>query len=101
MNMKLQELQNYIENKNKEGLTKIEVSMEVEQELTADTYWVTKTKETYVYGTEDEADAKIDDVRQLDGFAAAEKKFKAGKVSKKTGEEISPDTWTVVVKLTH
>lgn len=99
--MKLQELQNYIENKNKEGLTKIEVSMEVEQELTADTYWVTKTKETYVYGTEDEADAKINEARQLAGFAGCDKKIKAGKVSKKTGEEITPDTYTAIVKLTH
>ena len=61
------------------------------------TYYITKTKETYVYGTEDDADAKINDVRQLNGFESAKKTFKAGKVSKKTGEEISPDTYTVVV----
>ena len=66
-----------------------------------DTYYITKTKETYVYGTEDEADAKINEVRQLAGFAGCDKKFKAGKISKKTGEEISPDTYTAIVKLTH
>ena len=96
--MKLQELQNYVENKNKEGLTKIEVSMELDG---VSTYYITKTKETYVYGTEDEADAKINEARQLPGFAGCDKKFKAGKVSKKTGEEISPDTYTAIVKLNH
>jgi hypothetical protein len=99
--MQLQELQNYVSERNKEGLVKIEVSMEVEQELMNDTYYITKTKESYVYGSEQEADAKIDAVRQLIGFAGCDKKFKPGKVSKKTGEEISPDTYTVVVKLNH
>lgn len=96
--MKLQELQNYVENKNKEGLTKIEVSMELDG---VSTYYITKTKETYVYGTEDDADAKINEARQLPGFAGCDKKFKPGKVSKKTGEEISPDTYTAIVKLNH
>lgn len=99
--MQLQELQNYVAERNKEGLVKIDVSMEVEQELMNDTYYVTKTKETYVYGSEAEADAKIDAVRQFNGFIGCDKKFKPGKVSKKTGEEISPDTYIVVVKLTH
>ena len=45
--------------------------------------------------------AKINEARQLPGFAGCDKKFKAGKVSKKTGEEISPDTYTAVVKLNH
>lgn len=96
--MRLQELQDYVEKRNTEGLTKIEVSMELDG---VDTYYITKTKETYVYGTEDEADAKINEVRQLAGFAGCDKKFKAGKISKKTGEEISPDTYTAIVKLTH
>lgn len=96
--MKLQELQNYIEQKNNEGLTKIDVSMELDG---VSTYYINKTKETYVYLTEDEADAKINEARQLPGFAGCDKKFKAGKVSKKTGEEISPDTYTAIVKLNH
>ena len=96
--MKLQELQNYIEQKNNEGLTKIEVSMELEG---VSTYYINKTKETYVYLTEDEADAKINEVRQLPGFAGCDKKFKAGKVSKKTGEELTPDTYTAIVKINH
>ena len=99
--MKLQELQNYIDARNSEGLTKIEVAMEVEQELTADTYYVTKTKETYVYGTETDADEKINAVRLMTGFESANKKFKPGKVSKKTGEEITPDSYQVVIKLNH
>lgn len=99
--MKLQDLQNYIESLSQDGLTKIAVEMEIDAESTEDTFYVIKTKETFVYGSEEEADAKIDEVRQLNGFAAAEKKFKAGKISKKTGEELTPDTYTVVVKLTH
>jgi hypothetical protein len=99
--MKLQDLQNYIDNLAQDGLTKITVELEIDTETTANTFYVNSTKETYIYGTERDADAKIDDARQLDGFAAASKKFKAGKISKKTGEELTPDTYTVVVKLTH
>lgn len=93
------ELNNYIEARKSEGLTKIEVTLEVGD--TTDDFYVTKTKETFVYGLESEADEKIDAVRLDPGFAAADKKFKAGKVSKKTGEELTPDTYTVVIKLNH
>lgn len=99
--MRLEDLQKYIETQSKDGLTKINVELEVEPELTQDIFYVTATKETFIYGSEDEADAKIDSVRQLPGFAAASKKFKQGKISKKTGEELTPDTYIVVVKLTH
>lgn len=99
--MRLEELQIYVAEREKEGLTKIEVTLELEQETSADVYWVTKTKETFVYGDEDDADMKIDAARQSPGFAGCEKKFKAGKISKKTGEELTPDTYTVVVKLNH
>lgn len=99
--MRLEELQIYVAEREKEGLTKIEVTLELEQETSADVYWVTKTKETFVYGDEDDADMKIDAARQTPGFAGCDKKFKAGKISKKTGEELTPDTYTVVVKLNH
>ena len=99
--MKLQDLQTYIEARNTEGLTKIAVTLELDAETTSDVYYVTKTKETYVYGDEQEADEKIDNARQLSGFEAAKKKFKAGKVSKKSGEELTPDTYTVVIDLNH
>ncbi len=63
-------------------------------------FLITKTKETYSYGSEDEADAKINDLRQSAGFISVEKKYKAGKMSK-TGEEIRPEVWLVVAKLNH
>ena len=47
-----------------------------------------------------EADEIINDRRQIDGFEAASKKFKAGKMNK-AGEVVKPDTWTVVIKLNH
>ena len=99
--MQLRDLQNYIEARNAEGLTKIAVTLELDAETTSDIYYVVKTKETYIYGDEQEADEKIDNARQLSGFEAAKKKFKAGKVSKKSGEELTPDTYTVVIDLNH
>ena len=99
--MILSKLENYIQEKNAEGLTNIQATLELDAETTASIYYVTKTKETYVYGTEDEADAKINEARQLDGFTSAKKKFKPGKISKKTGEELTPDTYTVVIELAH
>lgn len=63
-------------------------------------FLITKTKETYSYGSETEADAKINDLRQNTGFISVEKKYKAGKMSK-TGEEIRPEVWLVVAKLNH
>jgi hypothetical protein len=99
--MKLQDLQDYVAARNAEGLTKIAVTLELDTETTTNTYYVMKTKETYVYGDEQEADEKIDNARQLSGFEAAKKKFKAGKISKKSGEELTPDTYTVVIDLNH
>lgn len=99
--MTLQDLNNYIADREMEGLTKIEVTLELDPELASAEYYVTKTKETYIYGDEEDADMKIDAARQTPGFAGCDKKFKAGKISKKTGEELTPDTYTVVVKLAH
>ena len=82
----------------KQNLTKIDVVSEVDEYNTG--FYVTKTKETYVYGSEDEADAKINEVRQEPTFVGAEKKFKAGKMNK-AGEVTKPETWTVVVKLAY
>ena len=42
----------------KQNLTKIEVVSEVD-EYNSTSFYVIKTKETYVFGSEDEADAKI------------------------------------------
>ena len=93
--MRYSELDNYVEERLKEGLSKIDVSLVVFDETSLD---VAKTKETYTLYDEAEANKLIDEKRRLDGFAGVDKKFKAGKVNK-AGEEISPDTWTIVVKL--
>lgn len=98
--MKLEELLNYINEKASEGLTKMDITIEL-GEGSVDEFYVVKTKETFVYGDEEEQDRKINEVRQDPGFAGVDKKFKAGKVSKKTGEELSPDTYTVVAKILH
>ena len=93
--MRYSELDNYVEERLKEGLSKIDVGLVVFDETTLE---VAKTKETYVLYEEAEANKLIDEKRKLDGFAGVDKKFKAGKVNK-AGEEVSPDTWTIVVKL--
>lgn len=92
--MKLSEINSYVETKT--NLTKIEVTTEVDEYATG--FYVVKTKETYVYESEDDADAKINEVRQNPLFVGAEKKYKAGKMNK-AGEVTKPETWTVVVKL--
>ena len=92
--MRLSDVNQYVVNK--ANLTKIEVAVETDEYATD--FYVTKTKETYVFGSEDEADAKINEVRQDSTFVGAEKKYKAGKMNK-AGEVTKPETWTVVVKL--
>lgn len=91
------ELVDYINNRTAEGLTKIDVSIAADEFSTGDMY-VLKTKETYVFDTEEEADNLINDRRQNAGFAAASKKFKAGKMNK-NGEVVRPDSWIVVITL--
>jgi len=61
---------------------------------------VVETKETFVFDDESDADEKINDARQNPLFAAATKKYKAGKINK-AGEIVRPETWTVVIKLNH
>lgn len=97
--MKISDLTSYIENLYHDGLTKIEIKAGSDEEMSED-FFISETKETFVYGEEDDADDKINEVRQLNGFKSAEKKFKAGKMNK-AGEIVKPDTWTVVVKLLH
>lgn len=98
--MRLEDLLTYIQEKNQEGLTKMEITIELDENST-DSYYVTKTKETFIYGDEEEQNRKIDEVRQDEGFAGVDKKFKAGKISKKSGEQLTPDTYTVVAKILH
>ena len=61
-------------------------------------FYVVKTKETYVFEDEADADVKVDAARRDPGFAGVEKKYKAGKMNK-AGDVVRPETWTVVVKL--
>lgn len=94
--MKLENLVNYVNEGYKGGLTKIEPCIEVN--IDDDEFYIVKTKETYIFGSEEEADALINNMRQDAGFIGCDKKFKAGKVNK-SGETVKPDTWTVVVKI--
>lgn len=96
--MTLNDLKVYLENLQNEGLTKAEIKTSLPVDGNA--LYVDETKETFIFATEEEADAKIDDVRQSNGFKSAEKTFKAGKMNK-AGELVKPDTWKVVIKLLH
>lgn len=79
------------------NLSKIEMKAEDD---TCGHMVVIETKETYVYEEEQDADEKVNEARQNPLFAAATKKYKAGKINK-SGEIVRPETWTVVIKLNH
>lgn len=93
--MKYTDIKDYIENL--DNLRKIEITIEDDEEMSG-SFYVTKTKETYVFEDEHDADVKVDSVRQDLGFAGVEKKYKAGKMNK-AGEVTKPETWVVVAKL--
>lgn len=82
----------------KDNLTKIEVTAEVDEYSTG--FYVVKTKETYVYESEDDADAKINEARQSSCFESAKKTYKAGKLNK-AGDVVKPETYVVVVVLKY
>lgn len=91
--MKYTDIVDYIDGL--DNLTKIELTIEADE---YGNFYVVKTKETFVYGTEDEADAKVDSVRLKPGFAGVDRKFKAGKMNK-AGEVTKEETWSVIAKL--
>ena len=93
--MKYTDIKDYIDGL--DNLKKIEVTIEDDEEMSG-SFYITKTKETYVYEDEADADEKVDAVRRDNGFAGVEKKYKAGKMNK-AGEVVKPETWTVVAKL--
>lgn len=93
--MRYTDIKEYIDSLN--NLRKIEITIEDDEDMSGN-FYVVKTKETYVYEDESEADAKVDSVRRDLGFAGVEKKYKAGKMNK-AGEQVKPETWTVVAKL--
>ena len=94
--MILNEVGKYVEDREREGLTKIEIVLEHAETIAG--FDVRKTKETYVFEDEADADVKVDAARRDPGFAGVEKKYKAGKMNK-AGDVVRPETWTVVVKL--
>ena len=94
--MILSDIERYVEVHEKEGLTKIEFALEHNETVSG--FDVVKTKETYTFYGEDEADRKVDEIRQNPNFAGVDKKFKQGKTNK-AGEVTKPDTYIVVAKL--
>ena len=95
--MRYTDLKDYVDNL--ENLSKIEVVIEDSEDMCGN-FYIVKTKETFVYDNETDADAKVDAVRHNPGFAGVEKKYKQGKMNK-AGEITKPETWVVVVKLNH
>lgn len=94
--MTIDEIKTYVDNH--PFMTKIEVSAEIGDEVSY--FIVTKTKETYVFEDEGEADKMVDEIRRNPYFLGVEKKYKPGKMNK-AGDEVKPETWTVVAKLSH
>lgn len=80
------------------NLRKLEPTLECTEDYPD--FFVVKTKETYVFEDESEADDRINLTRSNPGFAGVDKKYKAAKINK-NGEVTRPETWTVVAKLNH
>lgn len=90
------DLEKYI--KERPQLIKMSVDLEISEDCTD--FIVAKTKETYSFEDEQEADTMVNDVRQDVGFLGVEKKYKAGKLNK-AGDVVRPETWQVVAKIQH
>lgn len=96
--MTIDDVASYAAECKKKNLTKMTFDCELGEDDV--TLYVVKTKETYVFEDEDEANALVDACRQNAQFIGVEKKYKAGKMSK-AGEVVSPETWSVVAKMAH
>jgi hypothetical protein len=94
--MRIEDIQDYVNAR--PALTKLEVTTELGTDVTY--FLVTKTKETYVFEDETEADAMVDEIRRNANFESAKKTYKAGKMSR-SGEVTRPETWTVVGVIRH
>lgn len=94
--MTLEQLTDYVEAR--PALIKLEATFELMDGVAG--FHVTKTKETFSFGDEDEADTKIDEIRQTPGFLGVDKKYKKGKINK-SGEVVTPETWQIIAKLSH
>ena len=93
--MKYTDIKDYVDGL--ENLKKIEITIEDDEEMSG-SFYVVKTKETYVFESESEADEKVDSARRDIGFAGVDKTYKPGKMNK-AGEVTKPETWVVKVKL--
>ena len=93
--MVIEDIKNYIEIR--PTLNKIEVKVEVDD---TGCFSVSKTKETYSFEDELDANKMVDEIRRDPQFIGVEKKFKKGKVNK-AGDVVKPDVWLVVAKLSH
>ena len=94
--MRIEDIKEYVDAR--PALTKIEVTTELGVDVTY--FMVTKTKETYVFEDESEADKMVDEIRRNPNFLGVEKKYKAGKMNK-SGDLVKPETRTVIGKLAH
>ena len=94
--MRIEDIKVYVEARPE--LTKIEVTSEIDEFNNG--FIVTKTKETYVFENEEDADKMVDELRLNPNFLGVDKKYKAGKMNK-AGDVVKPETWTVVGKLAH
>ena len=94
--MRIEDIKEYVDAR--PALTKIEVTSEIDEFNNG--FNVTKTKETYVFEDESDADKMVDDVRRNPGFLGVDKKYKAGKMNK-AGDVVKPETRTVVAKIGH
>lgn len=94
--MRIEDIKAYVDAR--PALTKIEVTSEIDEFNNG--FVVTKTKETYVFEDESDADKMVDDLRLNPNFLGVDKKYKAGKMNK-AGDIVKPETWTVVGKLAH
>ncbi len=93
--MKLEDLLDYVAELGS-NLTKIEIKVAAQDGA----YFVDETKETFVYDNEEDANEKVDEVRQNRGFKGVDKKDKEAKYNK-DGEMTKPEAHTVVAKLLH
>ena len=94
--MRIEDIKEYVDAR--PALTKIEVTTELGADVTY--FMVTKTKETYVFEDESDADKMVDELRQNPNFLGVDKKYKAGKMNK-SGDLVKPETRTVVAKIGH
>ena len=94
--MRIEDIKAYVDAR--PALTKIEVTSEIDEFNNG--FNVTKTKETYVFEDESDADKMVDELRLNPNFLGVDKKYKAGKMNK-SGDLVKPETRTVVGKLAH